>query len=383
MKFVRRNGSYCLMNNLQFCCPCHFGLESVLAYEIRQIGGENIAATDGKVIFEGNINTLIKANICLRTAERVLIVVKTFKATSFEELFEGTKSAEWEKFIPKTGAFPVKGFSLNSKLFSIPDCQSIIKKAIVERLKSVFRISWLEETGAVFQVRFSIFKDQVMLMLDSSGAGLHKRGWRRVSNAAPIKETLAAGLVDLARVRDFSTVYDPFCGSGTIVIEAALKAMNIAPGLNRRFASENWPYAPKNLWNTEKERCVSQIKQNASFSAFASDIDPSAIEIAKENAKKAGVAERIHFSCADITEFKPESEKAVIICNPPYGERLFEVEACEKLYKTMGGVFPDKEGQSYYIIASHDGFEQHFGRTANKRRKLYNGMLKCQLFMYF
>lgn len=371
------------MDKLTFCCPCHFGLESVLKFEIGKIGGENIAATDGKVCFSGDLSLLVRANLWLRTAERVLIVMDQFRAESFEELFQGVKSICWEEFIGKSDAFPVKsGSSINSKLASIPDCQSIIKKAIAERLKDKYGVSWLEETGAVHTVRFAVFKDVVSVYLDTSGDGLHKRGYRRRSNEAPIKETLAAGIVDLARVRADSIVCDPMCGSGTFLIESAYKATSIPSGIRRRFAAEKWGSIPQDIWKAEREAALAGINKSSKFRAHGADIDPVCADLSLDNAKRAGVASRIRVENVDISRFKPE-KGAITICNPPYGERLLEIRQAEELYKKMGQTLhPDKDDPCY-IISPHEDFEKFFGKKADKQRNLYNGMIKCRLFMYY
>jgi len=367
-----------LTNTLKFSCPCHFGLESVLSFEIKKIGGQNVVSDNGKVTFTGDYNLLARANICLSTAERVLIELSSFTATSFEELFQGVKKIPVENFIGKSDAFPVKGYSLNSTLYSVPDCQAIIKKAVVERLKENYHVNWFEETGPVHQIQFSIMKDVVTVYLDTSGVGLHKRGYRRNSNLAPIKETLAAGIIDFARVRSDSIVYDPFCGSGTFLIEAALKALNIAPGLNRNFAAEKWNCINPGIWREERKRAIESVNRNAEFRGYGFDIDNDAIDLSVDNSKKAGIKSRVFFKQADITQFNPP-EGAITICNPPYGERMLEIKEAEKIYLSMGKTLK----KPCYIISPHEEFEDFFGRKADKRRKLYNGMIKCQLFMYF
>lgn len=369
-------------DKLRLCCPCHFGLESVLKYEIQKIGGEDLTVSDGRISFSGDENVLARANLCLSTAERVLIELKQFRAVTFEELFQGVRSVELERFISPTDAFPVKGYSLNSALHSVPDCQSIVKKAAVERLKSKYGISWFDETGPTVQIQFSILKDTVSLYLDTSGAGLHKRGYRRNSNAAPIKETLAAGIVDLARVRSGSTVCDPFCGSGTLLIEAALKALKMAPGINRRFAAEKWSCFDEKVWREERSRAIEAIDRNAEFHAFGSDIDDAAVALALDNAHKAGIKTRVTVEQADISAFR-QPENSIVICNPPYGERLLELREAEDIYRKMGKVLGKGGSRQSYIISPHEQFEDFFGAPAKKRRKLYNGMIKCQLYMYF
>ncbi|MBQ7131816.1 MAG: class I SAM-dependent RNA methyltransferase [Oscillospiraceae bacterium] len=364
-------------------CPCHFGLESVLSFEAKRIGADNVKADNGRVSFEGNADIIAKANICFSTAERVLIELGSFKVLSFEDLFQGVKSLALEEFIGRKNAFPVKGHSLNSKLSSVPACQSIVKKAAVERLKEKYSLNWLEETDSTVQISFSIMKDIATIYLDTSGIALHKRGYRRQSNLAPIKETLAAGIVDLARVRRESVVVDPFCGSGTVLIEAAFKAMNYAPGLKRSFAAEKWGCLPKRIWSDEREAALSRINKDCGFKAYGSDIDPSAIEIAKENARRAGVLSAIEFSTADIRSFSQREENEIVICNPPYGERLLDIRAAEEIYGVMGQRLKADADHPCYVITSSEGFEKNFGKEAKKCRKLYNGMMKCRLYMYF
>ncbi|MCQ2464783.1 MAG: class I SAM-dependent RNA methyltransferase [Oscillospiraceae bacterium] len=370
------------MNRYKISCPCHFGLESVLTFEAKKIGAENVTADNGRVTFEGDMSIVARANICLSTAERVLIQLAEFKALSFEDLFQGVRSIPFEEFIGKTEAFPVKGYSLNSQLRSIPDCQSVIKKAAVERMKEKYGVNWLDETGAVHQIQFGIMKDIVTVYLDTSGAGLHKRGYRRNSNLAPIKETLAAGIIDLAHVRENSFVCDPFCGSGTFLIESAYKALGIAPGINRKFSAEKWEISDSEIWAAERKRAVSLVRKDAQFRATGYDADDECVMLSNDNIKKAGVASRITAYQADIRNFD-EVENAVVICNPPYGERMLEIKEAEELYKVMGRKFTKGKGNTYYIISPHENFENFFGRPADKRRKLYNGMIKCQLFMYF
>jgi putative N6-adenine-specific DNA methylase len=363
--------------DVKFSCPCHFGLESSLKFEIKKIGGKNVQAYNGRVSFEGDFTMLARANICLSTAERVLIELAQFHAETFEELFCGVKNIPLEDFIGKSDAFPVKGYSLNSKLKSVPDCQSIIKKACVERLKSKYGINWFEETGSIHQIQFSIMNDTVTVYLDTSGAGLHKRGYRKNSNSAPIKETLAAGILDLAFIKKDSILFDPFCGSGTILIEGALRALNIAVGLNRRFAAEKWDCIDEKIWSQERSRAIDLVDKSAQFQAYGSDIDSNAVELTLENAKKIGLKSRINVRNCDVKDCViPDG--AVTICNPPYGERMLEIKQAEKIYRDMGKVFK----KPCYIISPDERFEECFGRKADKKRKLYNGMIKCQLFMY-
>ena len=371
-----------LNNSIRLCCPCHFGLESVLKYEITRIGGTELKISDGKISFTGDENILARANICLSTAERVFVELAEFPAKTYEELFQGVRAIELERYISVKNAFPVKGYSLNSTLHSVPDCQSIVKKAAVERLKEKYGISWFEETEAPVQIKFSLLKDICTIYLDTSGVGLHKRGYRRNSNAAPIKETLAAGIIDLARVRPDSIVCDPFCGSGTLLIEAALKALRIAPGINRRFAAEKWQSLDSAIWREERTRAIDNVDRSAKFQGIGFDIDDSAVALTLDNAHKAGIKSRTKIEQADISKFV-QPENSIVICNPPYGERLLELREAEDIYRKMGKVLRKGGDSQSYIISPHEQFEQFFGANAKKRRKLYNGMIKCQLYMYF
>ena len=373
------------MEKLRISCPCLFGLESVLSGEMKRMGAENITAEDGRVTFEGTFADAARANLCLRTAERVQIIVAEFEARSYEELFQGTLAAPWEEFIGRKDAFPVKGRTVKSQLYSMSDCQSIIKKAVAKRLESVYHQSWFDETGSVIQIQFTLLKDRVMLMLDTSGTGLHKRGYRRNSVDAPIKETIAAGIAYLAHIYPDSVVCDPMCGSGTLLIESALKALNIAPGINRHFAAEQWSCWPAETWQQERARCLDEIRRDATFEAYGSDIDPEAVRLTIENANNAGVGGRVHVEQRDMRKFEfPKAErKLIVLCNPPYGERLLDIKEAEALYRDLGRVLQPGEGRSFNIISPHDEFESLFGRKADRRRKLYNGMIKCQLYMYF
>ena len=366
----------------QYIAPCHFGLESVLSGELKRLGAEKISAADGRVSFAGDLSIMARANLNLRTAERVLLCLGEFEARSFTELFDGVRALPLEEFIGKQDAFPVKGHSVHSQLHSIPDCQSIIKKAAVERLREKYGIGWFEETGPVHQIQFTILKDRVSICLDTSGAGLHKRGYRKNGNEAPIKETLAAGILDIAGIRRDSILYDPFCGSGTFLIEAALKGMNIPAGINRKFAAQNWDSIPASIWQQERTRGLDLVRRDAKFAAYGSDIDPKAVELALFNANKAGIAPRVRIRIRDIRDFKTVTDTGIVVTNPPYGERLLDIRAAQEIYRKMGEAFPLRPGFSYAIITPDEKFEQYFGRRATKRRKLYNGMLKCTLYQY-
>ncbi len=368
--------------DLTFCVPCLFGLEGLIADELRRLGFDGVQAENGRVFFHGNETAVAKANLCLRMGERVLIELGRFEAVSFDSLFEHTKALPWENFIPRDAAFPVAGYSLNSQLSSVPDCQKIIKKAIVERLKLRYHLNWFSESAETVQIRFSILKDHVSLCLDTSGAGLHKRGYRPAHNAAPLRETLAAAMVTLSRYRGRDDFVDPFCGSGTIPIEAALIALNRAPGLMRSFAAMDWRTLDKRIWTEAAEEAKAR-EFHGSYSILGSDIDPKAISLARSNAERAGVQDIVRFELADAMRFSRHTERGVIVTNPPYGERILEKEQAETLYRGFGAAMRELANWQLYLLSSHTEFERCFGRQADKRRKLYNGMIKCDLFMYY
>jgi len=364
----------------RMCVPCLFGLEGLAADELRKMGLKDVMAENGKVLFTGGCEDVARVNIGLRTGERVLILVGQTKAPTFDALFEGVKAMEWENFIPVDGEFPVKGSSLNSALFSIPNCQKIIKKAIVERLKSKYKTDWFRETGARYQIRFSLMNDVAALYIDTSGQGLHKRGYRTVGNAAPLRETLAAAIVRVAKYRGRDAIFDPFCGSGTIPIEAALAAINRAPGINRKFESMNWAWMDKTVWTQALEEAKDK-EFHGNYSIWGGDIDPACIQIAKANALRAGVENLIHFEVADARKFAG-GERGTVLSNPPYGERVMERVEAEELYRAFGAAVRPLTDWKFYILSSHAEFEKNFGAKADKKRKLYNGMIKCDLYMY-
>ena len=370
------------MNDFELCVPCLLGLEGPIADELRRMKLDNVRSENGRVYFSGDESAVAKANVNLRIGERVLIEVGKFTALTFDELFEKTKALPWERFIPKDAAFPVKGYSLNSKLFSVSDCQKIIKKATVERLKKVYGIEWFAETAETYQIQFSIMKDVVSICIDTSGEGLHKRGYRPAHNAAPLKETMAAAMVTLSRYRGREDFCDPFCGSGTIPIEAALIAKNRAPGLTRSFSAMNWQIFDNKIWQLAREEARSR-EFNGDYRIVGSDIDPNALAIARENAERAGVADIVRFEKADATKFDRVTERGIIVTNPPYGERIMEKQEAEQLYRLFGAAWRNTENWKLYLLSSHTEFERTFGKNADKKRKLYNGMIKCDLFMYF
>ena len=371
------------MEEFKLVCPCLLGVEGLVAEDLRRMDAQNVEPQNGRVLFDGTDEMLARANVCSRYAERVLVQMGSFPARTFDELFEGVRALPWERWIGKDDAFPVKGRSLDSKLASVPDCQKIIKKAVVERLKRRYNISWFQETGSLFQIQFLIMKDRASVMIDTSGSGLHKRGYRANSSEAPIKETLAAAMVHLSHVRRDGVLIDPFCGSGTILIEGAMYALNIAPGLRRSFSAEHWRTLDQKAWAQERKRAGDLIEHDVSFSAIGYDIDENSVALTLDNAKKAGVSSRVRAKKQSIAQFCPEGDFGCVICNPPYGDRLLDIRQAQEIYSEMGKAFERKKGWSYSIISPDDFFEERFGRKADRRRKLYNGMKRCQYYMFF
>ena len=369
---------------LRMVATCLFGLEKLLGEEIDKIGGKRVETIDGRITFDGDESILVAANLRLRCAERIFIWLGSFPVYSFDELFEGTKALPWERFIGKDDIFPVKGHAIHSKLYSVPDCQSIVKKAIVDRLSGIYGLRIFPETGVKYQVEFFIFKDEATLMIDTSGIALHKRGYRPASGEAPLRETLGAAIATIARPKEDVLFWDPFCGSGTIVIEAAMIATNTAPGLLRSFAAESFPAIDKKLWGYEREKARSEILVNSAFEAYGSDIDVEVLEKAKENARRAGVGAHIRFFKADARDIrKIEGRRGTVACNPPYGERLMTLSEAEALYRDIGRVFSRLSPWQIYVLTSAENFERLYGRRADKIRKLYNGMIPCRLYQYF
>ena len=370
------------MGELTFAVPTLFGLEGLCADEMRRLDLLDVRAENGRVLCGGTAADLPRLNLNLRTGERVLLVLGTFPAEDFDALFEGTRALPWERFIPKNGQFPVKGHSLNSVLHSVPACQSIIKKAVAARLGAKYGLNTLPETGGLYQIQFSIMKDAVTLMLDTSGAGLHKRGYRAQGVDAPLRETLAAAMVLLSRYRGRDPLCDPFCGSGTIPIEAALIAKNRAPGLNRHLSAQKWTWLDNKLWMSAADEAMDK-EFDGDYEIWGGDIDPAAVELARHNAALAEVEDLVSFETADATRFHWGGIRGRVVTNPPYGERIMERREAEELYRAFGKAW-DKfpEGWKLYLLSSHTEFERTFGKRADKKRKLYNGMLKCDLFMY-
>ena len=369
------------MSNFEFSVPCLFGLEGLAGDELRRLDIENVRVENGRVLFSGDETAMAKANICLRTGERVLLTLADFKATTFEELFQGVYKSNLEDFIPKDGNFPVKGHCLNSQLMSVPDCQAIIKKAASKRLGEKYGVSWLPETGIKFQLHFTILNDQVTLSLDTSGQGLHKRGYRAIGNDAPLHETLAAGMIQLTRYRGREFFWDPFCGSGTIPIEAALIAKNRAPGLNRHFVAETYPWMPKEIWEQVKTEAKDK-EFHGNYQILGSDSDPSCVSLAMANARKAGVADCIKFKDGDATKMDLPAQSGIMVCNPPYGERMMEQQSAQRLYSALGRHFKFANEWKKFVITSEPEFEHYFGKRADKKRKFYNGKIKCDYYMF-
>ncbi|MCF6462242.1 THUMP domain-containing class I SAM-dependent RNA methyltransferase [Clostridium sp. Cult1] len=371
------------MGQIQLIATTTFGLEAVVKRELQNLGYNDLVVENGKITFRATEKDIPITNLWLRSADRVLLKMGEFKATSFEELFEKTKALPWDEWITEDGEFIVEGKSVNSKLFSISDSQAIVKKAVVEKLKTKYKKEWFEETGAKFTIEVSLLKDTATLTIDTSGSGLHKRGYRTHSVEAPLKETLAAALIQLSYWNKDRFLLDPFCGSGTIPIEAAMIGKNIAPGLNRNFASEGWPRVKKEYWQDARRKAWDVMLKDFNLNIIGSDIDKKAIGIAKENAANIGLEGDIKFITKDFRDFKFKDDYGVIICNPPYGERLGEEKEVDKLYKDMGKFLGKLDTYSIYVLTSNKDFERLYGKDADRKRKLYNGRIKVDYYQYY
>ncbi|MEW9049878.1 MAG: class I SAM-dependent RNA methyltransferase [Neobacillus sp.] len=371
------------MGKYQLIATAAMGLESLVAKEVRALGYE-CEVENGKVIYTGDEYAIARSNLWLRTADRVKIKVGEFKAYTFDELFEKTKALPWEKYLPEDAEFPVTGKSVKSKLFSVSDCQAIVKKAVVERMKGSYkRNSWFEENGALFKIEVALLKDVATITIDASGQGLHKRGYRVDQGEAPLKETLAAALVSLTNWKPDKPFIDPFCGSGTIAIEAALIGQNIAPGFNREFVSEDWGWIPSKVWEDAKTEAEDLAKYDQPLDITGTDIDHRMVKIAQENAFEAGLGDLVQFKQMQVRDISTSKEYGVIVGNPPYGERLGEKKAVEQMYKEMGQAFSKLDTWSIYIMTSNEQFEQLYGRPATKKRKLFNGFIRTDLYQYW
>ena len=360
-----------------------FGLEAVVAREVKRLGYEDVKVENARVTFSGDESAICKTNLWLRSADRVLVKVGEFKALTYDELFEGTKALPWEEWLPEDACFPVEGKSINSKLFSVPDCQSIVKKAIVEKLKLSYHQTWFQETGPKYTIEVALLKDLVTLTIDTSGPGLHKRGYRKLSSQAPLKETLAAAMVQLSYWNPDRVLIDPLCGSGTIPIEAGLIGLNIAPGLNREFAAEQWPRIPDSLWQEARQAARDAIRRDLKLQIIGYDIDEEVLGLARYHRKLAGLEGQLHLQQLPVSELRNSHKFGCIICNPPYGERLGEQAEVERLYREMHQVFKALDTWSVYIITAFPDFEKVYGKRADRKRKLYNGRIECQYFQYY
>ena len=372
------------MNTVELIAPCHFGLESVLKREILDLGYEIVQVEDGRITFRGDAQAIARANVFIRTAERIMVKVGSFPAKSFDQLFEGTKALAWEQYLSKDAKFWVsKASTKNSALFSGSDIQSIVKKAIVERLKTVYHVTWFEETGAEYPIRVFINKDIVSIGMDASGVSLHKRGYRQLVGKAPISETLAAALIMLTPWNKDRILVDPFCGSGTFPIEAAMIGARIAPGMNRSFTAQKWDnLLTRQAWMDAVEEAEDQILRDVKMSIQGYDIDSSIVKCAMENARAAGVDQQIHFQQRSVAELSHPKKYGFIITNPPYGERLEEKEELPDLYRMIATSFDRLDTWSKYIITSYEDAEKYLGRKADKNRKIYNGMIKAYYYQY-
>ncbi len=372
------------MKTYELVAPCHFGLEAVTKREIYDLGYEVTRVEDGRITFEGDAEAICRANVFLRTTERVLLLVGRFHAETFDEFFEGVKALPWEEYIPRDGKFWVtKASSVKSRLFSSSDLQSLAKKAMVERLKKVYEVSWFEEDGAPYPVRIFLLKDEVMVTLDTSGESLHKRGYRLMTSKAPIAETLAAALIMLTPWRKDRILVDPFCGSGTFPIEAAMIAADIAPGMNREFTAEKWTgLIPKRLWYDTIKEAQEMANTDISTDIQGYDIDPDVVKAARENAVRAGVDHLIHFQQREVANLHHPKKYGFIITNPPYGERLEDKKNLPQLYAQIGEAYRGLDSWSLYMITGYEDAERYIGRKADKNRKIYNGMLKTYFYQF-
>lgn len=371
------------MTKFNLVATAAMGLEAIVGDEVRELGYET-QVENGKVYFEGDKLAIARTNLWLRVADRVKIVVGTFRAKTFDQLFEGVKALDWERYLPVDANFPVSGKSVKSTLYSVPDCQAITKKAIVERLKDVYkRRSFLDESGAKFKIEVSILKDVVTLTLDTSGAGLHKRGYRQVQGEAPLKETLAAALVKISKWNPNRPFVDPFCGSGTIALEAAMIGQNIAPGYNRDFISEEWPWMDKAIWDEARNEADNKADYDQPLNIIGSDIDHRMVALAQENATEAGFGDIITFKQMQARDFTTMDTDGVMIGNPPYGERIGEVEVIEQVISDLGHVMKNYPTWSVYMLSSMENFETLYGRRATKKRKLFNGFIRTDYYQYW
>lgn len=371
------------MNKYQLIATSAMGLEAIVAKEVRSLGYE-CEVDNGKILYEGDALAIARSNLWLRTADRIKVKIAEFKATTFDELFEKTKAIQWEEFLPENAEFPVIGKSHKSKLFSVSDCQAIVKKAVVERLKKHYKkTTWFEENGALFRIEVALLKDIATITIDASGSGLHKRGYRVDQGEAPLKETLAAALVLLTNWNPDKPFVDPFCGSGTIPIEAAMIGQNIAPGFNREFVSEAWDWIGDSVWDQARMEAEDLANYDQPLDITGSDIDHRMVKVAQENAFEAGLGDLVSFKQMQVKDFTTKKEYGVIVGNPPYGERLGDKPAVEEMYREMGKAFSPLDTWSIYMLTSHPEFEKLYGRQATKKRKLFNGFIRTDYYQYW
>ena len=368
-----------MSNTLHLTARIGFGLEAVVSRELKTLGFEDLRSEDGRVHFSGETDAIVRANLWLRSADRVVLQMGEFTALDFGELFDRTRDLPWEQWLPRDAEFPVTGRSAKSQLHSVPDCQRIVKKAIVERLRSVYEVDWFEETGPLYPIEVSVLKDNVTLTIDTSGSGLNKRGYRKLTAKAPLRETLAAALVQLSVWYPDRPFVDPFCGSGTIPIEAALIATNRAPGLNRSFACTDWPQISESIWEQAKEEARDLVKPNPEEILIGTDVDSEVLSMARYHANRAGVGEAIHFQQRPFSELSSQKKFGCVITNPPYGERMGETDEIDRLYESMAGVFGNLETWSFFVLTPYADFEKTLRRKSTRRRKLYNARIACTL----
>lgn len=371
------------MSKLQLIATSPMGLEAVVARELRELGYNDLTIENGRVTFIGTEKDICRANLWLRSAGKVLVKLGEFKAETFDELFEGTKALPWPQWLPKDAEFPVVGRSYKSQLSSVPACQGVVKKAIVEKMKEQYRQDWFSEEGARYVVEIALSNDIAMLTLDTSGESLHKRGYRKQATQAPLKESLAAAIVLLSRWTPERPLYDPFCGSGTIAIEAAMIGWHIAPGLRRAFDAEKWARVSDQMWTEARNEAYDALKDDVPLQLYGSDIDAAAIDIAKASAKSAGLSDTIRFEVASIGDVRPDGYYGCIVTNPPYGERLSDQAEVEQLIRQLGALHQQLETWSTFVLNPLQSFEQAFSQKATKKRKLFNGRIECQLYQYF
>ena len=373
------------MNNkpLKIVATTTMGLESIVGDEVKKLGYKNVTVENGKVWISGNFLDICRLNLWLRTADRIKLEIASFKATSFEELFEQTKAVSWADFLPANAEFPVSGKSVKSGLYSVPDCQAIVKKAIVEKLKKTYNIEWFKEDGPLFKIEVALLKDIATLTIDTSGAGLHKRGYRYYHGAAPLKETLAAAMIYLTRWTPDRPFADPFCGSGTLPIEAAMIGQNIAPGFNRNFVSESWPWLDKRFWDEARVEVEDLAKYDQPLDITGSDIDHKMVELSSGNAAEAGFGDLITFKQMQVKDFTTDKMYGVLVGNPPYGERLSNDQEVQQLYRDMGRTFEKYDTWSFYFLVAHQQFEKLYGKNATKKRKLFNGQIRTDYYQYY